>query len=152
PRAVRAQRGRTLEQIGEALKAGRHVMHRLAAAHQFHIKDEPRCAKLYARAFADEDTLRSVALLALRHVLPPLDYRVGFTPLVLPREVHPEQDRAHFFIQTLAQLLRANPFRVTCTASGPEKQERALRQVRSFDRAAWAGSVARAAVALEDVP
>src|SRR5213592_2079159 len=46
PRAVRAERGCTVEQIGEALKAVRHVMHRLTAACQLHVEDEPRRAKL----------------------------------------------------------------------------------------------------------
>src|SRR5437667_2952448 len=46
---VGAERGCTVEQIGKALKAGRHVMHRLAAACQLDIEDEPRRAELNAR-------------------------------------------------------------------------------------------------------
>ena len=61
PSAVRAERGCTVEQIGEALKAGRHVVRRLTAARQLHVKDEARRAKLDARAFADEETVGGVA-------------------------------------------------------------------------------------------
>src|SRR5439155_21985772 len=66
PRAVRAERGCTVEKIGEALETVRHVMHRLTAACQLHVEDEPRRAKLDTRPFADEDTVGSVALLSQR--------------------------------------------------------------------------------------
>jgi hypothetical protein len=80
------------------------------------------------------------------------DYREGFASLVLSREVYPEQDGPDFVIQAFAQLVRAYLLGVPGAAPRPEEQQRALRQIRSFDRAAGTGGVARAARSLKDVP
>ena len=81
------------------------------------------------------------------------DLRARLGLLVLPSEVHPEQDAAELGVTgAFLDLVLTDPLGVPGALARSERQERALGQACPLDRAAGTRAVARARRAADDVP
>jgi hypothetical protein len=117
------------------------------------IHDEPGSPELDRRAVADERSDGGAALLADREINPPHHLRGGVDILVLPCQVHPEEEPTHLGADlALGQLVLPEALRVQHATAGANFQEGSFVQFRPLHAAAGTGAVTRARGARDRIP